>query len=260
MIDAHLEEGRINPRVGDEEEHVNHAREQRVKPLVSIMEATTLLQQVISGAEKDEEVSKDGTFTFVNSNLEGSRLAGTERKCVQGASSSGTIKDLILSEPNQEVTPQLVVRLDPCGPIVTQLTPVGFSLTQARLLAWASILHANDLEKPKQIQFSVIITDIEDSPGEEKNKRRRQDMDDTNDASCKKLKLEPVKRISEIVRRLAKGKNVVTRRIKEIKKIARDKEGRKKMARLKKEEDNSTMMIINAEAEEAGHTQPPKFQ
>ena len=53
---------------------------------------------------------------------------------------------------------------------------------------------------------------------------------------------------------------MVTRRIKEIKKIARDKEGRKKMARLKKEEDNSTMIIINAEAEEAGHTQPPKFQ
>jgi hypothetical protein len=87
-----------------------------------------------------------------------------------------------------------------------------------------------------------------------KNKRRRQDMDDTEDVSCKKLKFEPVKRISETVRRLAKGKNAVTRRIKEIKKIARDKEGRKQMARLKKEEDNSTMMIIDAEAEEVDHT------
>ncbi|GMY10693.1 hypothetical protein FCV25MIE_05932 [Fagus crenata] len=74
--------------------------EQRVEPLVSTIEATILLQQVISKAEKDEEVSKDGTFAFLNSNLEGSRLAGTERKCVQGASLSGTIKDLILSEPN----------------------------------------------------------------------------------------------------------------------------------------------------------------
>jgi hypothetical protein len=45
---------------------------------------------------------------------------------------------------------------------------MGFSLTQARLFAWASILHATDLEKPKQTQSSVIRTDIEDSPGEEK--------------------------------------------------------------------------------------------
>ncbi|GMY08525.1 hypothetical protein FCV25MIE_03764 [Fagus crenata] len=263
VIDAHLIEDRKSNGDEDEEERVIHDQEERVETLVSNTEAEILLQQVISAAEYDEEVGLDGTFSFVNSNLKGSRLGKSEWKSDMGASSSGTIKDLVLSEPNQEITPQLVVRLGPCGPIQKQLIPMGFSFTQARFLAWASIMHSKDKAKPNTNPHNVIIRDLEESPGEEKSrtpKRDREDAEEVEEMNSKKLKLEPVRKVNERQTRLAKGKAAEAKRFRELRKLARDKEGRKHIEELKEEERSSTMMMIDSKAEEAGHTQPPKSQ
>ncbi len=263
VIDAHLMEGRKSNGDEDEEEHVIHEREERVETLVSNTEAEILLQRVISVAEYDEEVGLDGTFSFVNSNLKGSRLGESERKSDMGASSNGTIKDLVLSEPNQEVTPQLVVRLGPCGPVQNQLTHVGFSLTQARFLAWASVMHSKDMTKPNTKPHNVIVRDLEESSCAEKSrtsKRDREDAEEVEEVNHKKLKLELVKKVNERKKRLAKGKVVEAKRFRELRKLARDKEGKKQLEELKKEERSSTMMMINSKAEEASHTQPPKSQ
>uniref|UniRef100_A0A2N9G9R7 Reverse transcriptase domain-containing protein n=1 Tax=Fagus sylvatica TaxID=28930 RepID=A0A2N9G9R7_FAGSY len=175
VIDAHLMEGRKSNGDEDEKEHVIHEREERVETLVSNTEVEILLQRVISVAEYDEEVGLDGTFSFVNSNLKGSRLGESKRKSDMGASSNGTIKDLVLSEPNQEVTPQLVVRLGPCGPVQNQLTPMGFSLTQARFLAWASVMHSKDMTKPNTKPHNVIVRDLEESSCAEKSRTSKRE-------------------------------------------------------------------------------------
>ena len=78
--------------------------------------------------------------------------------------------------------------------------------------------------------------------------------------NSKKLKLEPVRKVNERQTRLAKGKAAEAKRLRELRKLARDKEGKKQLEELKEEERSSTMMMIDSKAEEADHTQPPKSQ
>jgi hypothetical protein len=64
-----------------------------------------------------------------------------------------------------EVTPQFIIQLGPCGPIENQPIPMGLSLTQARFLSWAAIMHSKDIDKPKSATLSrELIEIVEDCP------------------------------------------------------------------------------------------------
>ena len=166
--------------------------------------------------------------------------------------------DNIDLELGRAITPQLVIRLGPYRLIEKQLTPVGFSLTQASFLAWASVLHLEDKEIAGPTRSSVTILDFEDNTNDVvkcRGKRVREEEVEVPEKETKKLKLDQIKIPKPVNKGNRKGKIVETRRISELKKIARDKEGRKQLEQLGNQDDN--LMLTDSEAEEAGLYLPP---
>jgi hypothetical protein len=138
------------------------------------------------------------------------------------------------------VSPQLVINLRLVGPLEKQLIPEGLCLTQARFLAWATVIHAED--HPKTTNSSVVIQDIEDSgikpmeatssKSQTLGKRRILDGVHQEWSENKKIKLEPLKAIKSNNGSSSKGKILEVRRFRDLKKMTRDKGGRKKLENL----------------------------
>jgi hypothetical protein len=135
---------------------------------------------------------------------------------------------------------------------------VGFSLTQASFLAWASVLHLEDKQIAGTTRSSMTILDFEDNTNDVvkwRGKRAREEEVEVPEKETKKIKLDQVKIPKPVNKGNKKGKIVETRRIRELKKIARDKEGRKQLEQLGNQDDN--LMLTDSEAEEAGLYLPP---
>jgi hypothetical protein len=160
-----------------------------------------------------------------------------------------------------EASPQLVIQLGPCGPLENQLVPMGLSLSQARFLSWAAIMHPKDSLKPNIVPFSGEIRDIsEESPmvvDRGKGKRSFEEKVETEGKLNKKMKLEPVGKFKQVAKTSPIRKIAESKRVRELKKIARDKEGRKKIAMFASGSISPISIPTDTEAEEAGLTMPP---
>ena len=213
------------------EEHVFHEKEGSVEPLVSHAKANTLLHNVIQAVKSTDLENSDGMCLFSAAGNESPIQATQVTDLLVGSKSNDNI-DL---ELGRVITPQLVIRLGPCGPIEKQFILVGFSLTQASFLAWASVLHLEDKQIAGPSRSSVTILDFEDNTNdvvECKRKRAREEEVEVPEKETKKIKLDQIKIPKPVNKGSKKGKIVETRRIRELKKIASDKEGRKQLEQL----------------------------
>jgi hypothetical protein len=121
-----------------------------------------------------------------------------------------------------------------------QLIPEWLCLTQARFLAWAAVIHVED--HPKTTNSSVVIQDIEDSgiksmeatsfKSQTLGQRRILDGVHQEWSKNKKIKLELLKAIKSNNGSSSKGKILEVRQFRDLKKMTRDKGGRKKLENL----------------------------
>uniref|UniRef100_A0A2N9IET1 CCHC-type domain-containing protein n=1 Tax=Fagus sylvatica TaxID=28930 RepID=A0A2N9IET1_FAGSY len=139
-----------------------HAVDERVEELVSLSEADVRLKKVSAGNVGDLTGSReqfhpmpvkqdDAGVPFVSQRVEAT-LVNTPLTCGPTGISLTNLESVI--------SPQLVISFGPVGPIEKQIVPVGLSLTQAHFMAWPSVIHAEDLQKPKSL--SVTIKEIKE--------------------------------------------------------------------------------------------------
>ena len=113
VIEAYGVEKQMNSSKGLEVVHVIHEEDERVEHLVSSSEANTLLHKVISTAKNSVPKHMDGTPPLTAASREGTTLETPIFKFFLGSCSNNQVT----AELENEVTPQLVIRLGPCGSI-----------------------------------------------------------------------------------------------------------------------------------------------
>ena len=203
------------------------------------------------GGREEEVLVQSEPAATTNLNLDLSALDKSHEMTIE----RGTVS---------EVSPQLVIQLGPCGPLENQLIPTSLSLSQARFLSWAAIMHSKDSLKPNIVPFSGEIRDIsEESPmvvNKGKGKRSSEEEVDTEGIKIKKMKLESVGKFKQVAKISPIKKIAESKRVRELKKIARDKEGRKKMVIFASGSISPISIPMDTEAEEAGLTMPPPPQ
>ena len=210
VIDAHLEEGRkapIKDQTIEEEPTVvaseYHEQGERVELLVSNAEADRLLRRVMLVPELTEHATQDGTGVVLEDEvLVQSELAAITNLNLDLSALDKSLKMTIEKGKVIEASPQLVIQLDPCGPLENQIVLMGFSLSQARFLSWAAIMHSKDSIKPNIVPFSGEIRDIsEESPmviDKGKGKRSFEEEVETEGKLIKKMKLEPMGKFKQV--------------------------------------------------------------
>ena len=268
VIDAHLEEGRkasIKDQTIEEEPTVvaseYHEQGERVELLVSNAEADRLLRRVMMVPELTEHATQDGTGAVLEDEvLVQSEPAATTNLNLDLPALDKSLEMTIEKGKVSEASPQLVIQLGPCGPLENQIVPMSLSLSQARFLSWATIMHSKDSLKPNIVPFFGEIRDIsEESPmvvDRGKGKRSFEEKVETEGKLNKKMKLEPVGKFKQVAKTSPIRKITESKRVRELKKIARDKEGRKKMAMFTNGSISPISTPTDNEAEEAGLTMP----
>ena len=134
-----------------------HAVDERVEELISLCEADVRLKKVSAGNVGDLTGSReqfhpmpvrqdDAGVPFVSQRVEAT-LVNTPMTCGPTGIS--------LTKLESVISPQLVISFGPVGPIEKQIVPVGLSLTQAHFMAWPSVIHADDLLKPKSSSVTI---------------------------------------------------------------------------------------------------------
>jgi hypothetical protein len=277
VIDAHLKEKhRLNqegkPMEGEASRTASEQSDQSecVSLVISNAEVDTLLRRVMMVLEASHPAVGDETLDGTpqhGSPTEFEDLVPLEPNSPSDFHNSQldtveSIPSIFVPETTTNITPHLIIQLGPCGPLEKQLVPVGFSLTQARFLSWAAIMHADEILELKPNPFSGEIIEIsEDSNmavNKGKGKRSFEETEEATGQAMKKLKLEPIGNGKKGLAAKSKGKGKIgeTKRVRDLKKLARDKEGKKKLAKYAIE--TTTLPQINEEAKEAGLILPPK--
>jgi hypothetical protein len=140
VIEAYGVEKQMNSFEGLEVVHVIHEEDERVEHLVSSSEANTLLHKVISIAKNSVPKHTDGTPPLTAAGREGTTLETPIFKFFLGSCSNNQVT----AELENEVTPQLVIRIGPCGSIEQQVIPMGFIITRLKMWAISCPQNPND--------------------------------------------------------------------------------------------------------------------
>jgi hypothetical protein len=125
-------------------------------------------------------------------------------------------------------------------------------------------MHSKDIDKPKPTTLSgELIEIVEDCPmvvDKRKGKRSLVEAEESEEQQSKKMKLVPMGKVVPATKPSYKDKGKMISRVREMKKLARDKEGKKNLAKLESEIFSTPSSPPLSEAEEAGHTMPPPNQ
>lgn len=234
VIDAHLKEKRrLNqegkPMEGEASRTASEQSDQSecMSLVISNAEADTLLRRVMMVSEASHPAVGDETLDGTpqhGSPAEFEDLVPFEPNSPTDFHNSQSdtvesIPSMFVPETTTNIIPHLIIQLGHCGPLEKQLVPVGFSLTQARFLSWAAIMHADEILEPKPNPFSGEIIEIsEDSNMAVDKGKGKRSFEETKEATgqvTKKLKLEPIGSGKKGLAAKSKGKG----------KIGKDKKG-----------------------------------
>uniref|UniRef100_A0A2N9G6T6 CCHC-type domain-containing protein n=1 Tax=Fagus sylvatica TaxID=28930 RepID=A0A2N9G6T6_FAGSY len=240
VIDAHLKEKhRLNqegkPMEGEASRTASEQSDQSecVSLVISNAEADTLLRRVMMVSEASHPAVGDETLDGIPQHglpAEFEDLVPFEPNSPTDFHNSQSdtvesIPSMFVPETTTNITPHLIIQL---GPV------------------WA-------------IRKTIEISEDSNMAVDKgKGKRSFEETEEATGQVTKKLKLEPIGSGKKGLATKSKGKGKIgeTKRVRDLKKLARDKEGKKKLAKYAIE--TTTLPQINEEAKEAGLILPPK--